>query len=269
MRTCWITIVWHGGRWSPAVTWQTSKPSRTLLIDDLLFVFRPTFSHGLRMHCFRQPLYISEVISNNLCPKWKLANLELKMLYDVGLNIEDTPLQIVVYDHDTNDADDLIGTVDSITVNSLLKTTDITVIDEKGKVGGTLVVERARLVGHGGTAVSGAATQALENAANKLLAQQSIEKCREVAEQCQERATALVAEAERKAAAASQAAEETKDALALAEDLAEKAKEVKELSKAQPCSGVLHLKLRGGNLPDTDGFFNKSDPFYRIYAHTG
>jgi hypothetical protein len=131
-------------------------------------------------------------------------------------------------------------------------------------------VKRAQLIGHGGgTTVTASATQALENAANVLLAKQNIEKSREVAANCQERAAVLETESVAKQSAAAEAAEETAQAKAAAAELKEKANEAKEASKTQACSGTLQLTLKGADLPDTDGFFNKSDPFYQIYGADG
>jgi hypothetical protein len=168
----------------------------------------------------------------------------------------------VVWDKDRRGKKDLMGQIDT-TLTTLLHAKDVEC------AGGKLIITRAHLVGHGGTAVSDAATQAMENAANALLSKQSIEKAKQAVVRCQERAVALQKVADQKAAARTQAAQETEEVQALVGELEAEAKQVAVDAKIQKCTGSLHLTLRGANLPNTDGFFNKSDPFYVLQGADG
>ena len=63
---------------------------------------------------------------------------------------------------------------------------------------------------------------------------------------------------------AAEAAEETAQAKAVAAELKEQANQDSGM-----LSGTLQLTLKGTDLPDTDGFFNKSDPFFKSLELTG
>jgi Ca2+-dependent lipid-binding protein len=208
-----------------------------------------------------EPFYKSESVRNDQSPKWKLANIDLEPLYAAGCDLDST-LTLVVWDKDRRGKRDLMGQVDT-TLTTLLHAKDVEC------AGGKLIVVRAHRVGHGGTAVSEAATQAMENAANALLSKQSMEKAKQVAAQSQERAVALQKVAEQKVAARTQAAQETVEAQALVGELEAEAKQVAVGAKTQKCTGSLHLTLRCANLRNTDGFFNKSDPFYVLEGADG
>ena len=69
-----------------------------------------------------------------------------------------------------------------------------------------------------------------------------------------------------KQSAAAEPEEETARAKAVAAELKEQANQA---GKTQACSGTLQLTLKGADLPDTDGFFNKSDPFFKSLELTG
>jgi hypothetical protein len=208
-----------------------------------------------------ESFYTSESVHNDQCPKWKLANIDLEPLYAAGCDLGST-LTLVVWDKDRRGKKDLMGQVDT-TLTTLLHAKDVEC------AGGKLIVARAHLVGHGGTAVSDSVTQAMENAANALLSKQSIEKAKQVAAQSQERAVALQKVADQKAAARTQAAQETVEAQALVGELEAEVKQVAVDAKTQKCTGSLHLTLRGADLANTDGFFNKSDPFYVLEGADG
>jgi len=239
-------------------------------------------------------VYTSEVIANDLNPKWKeSSDIDLTKLCrnDNDNDFRTAPLQIVVMDEDLHEDDpsiqptktELIGVV-STTIEELLvlannnnnnnnqrtksTPTPSLKLTRKGKVSGKLLVESAQLVGLDNA--SSTALQILERRAQIEFAEA---KAR-VAERAKYYAAQLETISLQHQEKAVTTAQLLADIQTLAQDKQQAAQELKSQLKSQgSCTGTLQLKLCGRNLPDLDGILpgwgNKSDPFFEVYGYDG
>lgn len=92
-------------------------------------------------------VYRSEDIRNNLSPEWKEATIDLSVL--CGGNL-DAPIEFKVFDHEKDGEHDPMGRLETnvnALVNAARTNSRLTLHNKKGKNSGTIVIEKAEIVG--------------------------------------------------------------------------------------------------------------------------
>lgn len=192
----------------------------------------------------------------------------------------DVPVKVQIYDTDEPGKRDFMGEFE-ISIKELLATKRKDAIDMKldGKrKTGEIYVEGAKIAPQ--DSVSQQAMKAMNVVAtaelarwviqNKIkAARQTAAKKEQAAMVAKEKASAAEELAKAKASEVETAVEAVTQAERDAASLQEVADEAAKDAKERGCTGTFKLRLRGSDLPDTDGFMNMSDPFYEMFGAKG
>lgn len=217
-----------------------------------------------------ETLYKSEVVNNDLNPEWEETNdIDINMV--CGGNFQE-PVQFIVMDQDDTN-NELMG-VASTTVEELLHGNRVLYLKKNDEVCGQLLIDSVGL--YNTDNASSDALQHLEDVSQVVLQQCQLDIAKGIAEskalaaqRAKEHASELEEIAEQAQQKSNDAAEELVTIERKVEELKKIAQEAKELSKTQRCSGTLQLVLSGKDLPDTDGWRNKTDPYFEVYGAKG